>query len=78
MRGARFSASGMDELNELRFATAVSPDLTPHATLVAQWPLTNIVRRVQYDSTALIHPVARLARPLLGSGDPVWFESRHW
>lgn len=75
MRGARSSASGVDELNEARFASAVSRGLVPPATLVAQQPLTNTGRRAQHDSTALIHRAARLGRLLPGSGDHVRFES---
>jgi len=47
MRGARFSAPGMGEIDEARFATSVNAGLSTRVGIVAQQPLVNAARDAQ-------------------------------
>ncbi len=47
MRGARFSAPGMGEIDEARFATSVNAGLATRVGIVAQQPLVNATRDAQ-------------------------------
>ena len=47
MRGARFSAPGMGQMDEARFATSVDAGLATRVAIVAQQPLVNAARDAQ-------------------------------
>ena len=47
MRGARFSAPGMGQIDEARFATSVTGGLTTRVAVMAQQPLINAAREAQ-------------------------------
>lgn len=47
MRGARFSAPGMGQVDEARFATSVNAGLATRVGIVAQQPLVNATRDAQ-------------------------------
>lgn len=62
MRGARFSAPGLGQVDDARFATSVAPGLATRVAIVGQQPLVNAARR------------ARQAQLNLGAdmGDTAW------
>ena len=47
MRGARFSAPGMGQIDEARFATSVTGGLSTRVAVMAQQPLINAAREAQ-------------------------------
>ena len=47
MRGARFSAPGLGQVDEARFATSVNAGLATRVGIVAQQPLLNAARDAQ-------------------------------
>ena len=47
MRGARFSAPGMGQMDEARFATSVDAGLATRVAIIAQQPLVNAGRDAQ-------------------------------
>ena len=47
MRGARFSAPGLGQVDEARFATSVVPGLATRVAVLAQQPLINAARQAQ-------------------------------